>query len=388
MHGIVGLAYSLGTYTMGTMGMMARLGLQAIKDGKYSPAEKAYARKAFMQMMFTQAAFAGALGMPFVAWTFTVLNQLDPHMEPRKAVEDGLKALAGDDDEMGNLIANVAMRGVVNQWTGLDLSSRMHMSQILGINGYDGLNVGDFIGPVGGIFDNIIKATQYATTERYGQAVQALVPNAYKHVIDLYRNDGVIRDETGKLLVTPATHEAALYALGFKPTILTNTREREKMIQLSEDSQKIKDEVFTRNMAKRVIAGDIQGVKEELINRQMETRNMYVAARGAEEVAEEVIKRTIPYNLARTGVRLAAAERRRLASSLPDRGVPSEVQRLMTKKSLGVQLGVPGASRIAPAEITHAALVDQLLQANPMLGYAEARQIANLMVGQMLPVLR
>jgi hypothetical protein len=60
----------------------------------------------------------------------------------------------------------------------------------------------------------------------------------------------------------------------------------------------------------------------------------------------------------------------------------------MTKKSLGVQLGVPGASRIAPAEITHAALVDQLLQANPMLGYAEARQIANLMVGQMLPVLR
>ncbi len=115
---------------------------------------------------------------------------------------------------------------------------------------------------------------------------------------------------------------------------------------------------------------------------------MYVAAQGAEDVAEEAVGRLAPYDISRRGPKLGAGERRELETQLGDRPIWSETQRLMTKKALETQLGVPGAGRISPIVMKHAQLVDQLQAMNPMLSLAEARQMANIMLGHPLPILR
>lgn len=382
-HGAVGLAYSLSTYTVGTLSMMARMGIESLQH--VPGPQRTAARKALGQVMFTQAAMAGVLGMPGVAVTFAVLNKFFPGIEASKAVADGFAALAGDDDEMGGVFSDVAMRGVLNKVSGVDFASRLGLSSMMGVNPYDGISLASMMGPTGSIVGNLIRATQYASTGEPMEAVQQLVPQPFKNVVDLYKGGGVIRDKGGAPIVEPSGAEAAAYVLGLKPARLTAFKDRQRMIEQHEDVVQIENRRFNEQVAQLVMMGDFAGARQAMFNRQVETHNNYLAVRGAEDVAALVVNRQAPVDLARSGSSLGAAERRRLAAPL---GTPtwSETQRLQTKKSLAAQLGVPGAGRVAPTELRRAQIVDSLMASNPVLGLQQARQMADVMLGARVPM--
>jgi len=168
--------------------------------------------------------------------------------------------------------------------------------------------------------------------------------------------------------------------LGLRPTRLTQLRDKQRLIEQHDNVVRLENQRFNNDMAMRMMAGETVAVKQMLVKRELETNGIYSAVRGAEDVAEEVMERMSPFDLARGGTRLASGERRRLANQLPyQEPAWSEVRRLQTKKSLVTQLGVPGTA--TNTEINRAQLVDQLMAMNPMLGRAEALQMANLMLG-------
>ncbi len=377
-QGAVGAAYSLATFSFSTIAMMSRFGLDAV--GRLPKPQRTAARKALGQMMFAQTALAGVLGLPFVGAALAVLEQFFPELEAHKAMEDGFRALAGDDDDLGGLISDLGMRGLPFAKAGVDLSSRMSLSQVLGVNPYDGLSAGALFGPGGSLIENAIKATQYGTAGQTARAVETLVPTPFKNMVNLYRNDGVLRDNAGRPIVEPTNGEAIAFAMGFRPARLNKFRNMQKMAQRSDKIRAQENSMFHAEQAKQLLSGNIQELRQALTNRQ-NTVEGYNALAGARNVVHKAVDRVMPYDFARSGVRTGATERHRLSRQAGIQPA-SEMQRLMTKKNLEAQIGLPGAGRPSRSELTLATLIDRFMQENPQLSRQAASDMAYLVMGR------
>ena len=148
--GGAGLALALQQYAFGVVGMHAQLVKDAIQGSKtLSPAEKWRMRRVYGTALMTQVALAGTLGLPLVGAVLTALEKVFG-IPANQAVRDGLASLS-EDDETGATIAEVGLNGFADYYTGLDVSSRVGVSTLLGTSSYRGFNWGDLLGPVGGI---------------------------------------------------------------------------------------------------------------------------------------------------------------------------------------------------------------------------------------------
>lgn len=375
-QGVVGLSYSLATYTFGVLSHFARLAADSIdRRGKLSVGERRAARKALGQSMATQMALAGALGMPGVGAAMAVVKQVFG-INPRKAVEDGLRQLFDEDEETGGFWTDLALRGAPFVTAGgVDLSSRLAISQVLGVSPYDGFRLANLFGPTGSIVENAAKATQQVTQGLVGDAAETLAPTAIKNVVKLWRDGWAVRDTNGKLIMEPSGWQLALDGMGLRPAELTKRRDALQMLRHSEDTAAREQSQFYRRMAQRLLAGDASEVREELFNRQQAVEG-FSAVAGAQAVAAAALDLMLPYDPAREGTSSNASTRQRLARQGGFKRT-REIDRLMTKKRLEAELGVPGAGEVSNTQLSATLMVDQLLDANPFM----SRQEAVAMVG-------
>lgn len=374
-QGVVGLAYSLSTYTFGILSHFAKLGAESIDRRKMlTPAERKAARLALGQTIATQVALAGGLGLPGAGAALAVVEQVFG-IPAKQLVEDGFEKLFGEDDlEAGGMLTDFALRGAPFAFAGVDLSSRLAISEVLGISAYDGFRVGNIMGPTGSMVENMVRATGQVTQGLVGDAAETVMPTAFKNVVKLWRDGWEVKDQYGRPLVQPNTGELLLDAIGLRPSKVVRAREAARQLRKSEQAATDEQGRFHRELGARLLEGDAVGVREALFERQ-QTVQGYSATAGAQAVADAALQLTVPFDPAREGSRVNATERQRLAARGGFRRTP-EMERYVTKKRLEGAIGIPGVGRMAPSAMRQAALVDQLMDMNPFMSRQEALAIA------------
>lgn len=381
LQGVVGLMYSLQTYTFSTIAMMARLGKESISTSEnLSASDKSAARKAFGQMLTTQVALGGALSLPMTAGLLAVIEQLFPESEARRKTREGVQAMLGGTDGLSGFLSDVALKGLPDA-AGLDLSSRVGLSSLLGVNPYSGFQVGNLVGPFGSVVENIAKGVRSATQGEWAQAGRSILPTSYRNVLQLAQDGGDVKTPDGKLLYQPGDAEKVLMSVGFRPSSVSHRQEAASSAQRSEDVERARLSRFHHEQAELLLKGQPGQVRENLLRHAQENA-LYDARSGARSVVDLAQKATVPNDLTRSGGKTSSATRQKILSSY---GLPpgaTEQQLLLQRKSLERTLQIPGAGQLVPSEMALARLTDYLMQLDPGLPRAAAKVQAARMMGQ------
>ena len=366
--GPVGAMYSLASYSASTLAMYARLAHDSVSLSKgLTTEQRKNAMKAFGQMTMSQFALAGAFGLPMTGATLAVLEKLFPDEEPRKALHEFLFNAGQHMFEDGGRFAAIAERGLVNGWSGVDLSSKLTLSNMMGINATDGFSFASAVGPTGAIMENVLKAFEDITKGNYQQGAVRLLPTAYQNIAKLAQNDGMVVDAMGRKVLEPSGQQRAMLALGFKPAELQEYYDQQKIVERAERVDEDRMRQFHTELAQSLLKGDISKVREELIKKVQEDP-MYDVRWGARRIAQIAQEKTIPRDLYRTTNTRLAPELAALRGTYEQtQNRPSEVERVLARARLEQAIGVPGTGRPSIPEIREAARVDAQMSLDPRL---------------------
>lgn len=380
MSGVGGVMYTLGSYSLNTIAMMARLTRKAIMDSTLTGPEKTAAMKAAGVMFVTQISLAGALGLPLVAPGIAVLEQVFPGLDVRLAVRKAavhLAKLANDDEDMGHLVADGALRGALNL-TGVDFGSRFQLANVMGVSPYDGFSWSNVAGPAGNMMENWTKAVGQASAGEVGQAVRGMAPAVLKNVLNLIHNDFAVRDQSGRLIAKMTPGQKAASLIGFKPSKLTNYYEEQRIRQRSEEWKSKQLSSLKQEVAKLMVDGDVASAHKRIMEGLQEVGpyDPYSFAQEAAVLAQDMINPSVR----RSAPRVNMAREAEIARLYPQEVGQSEFQRILQSQAMA--RGVGFGSRTSLSSLRHAALIDQLVDSQPGLTYAEARRMAELMTSR------
>lgn len=365
-QGVGGVMYSLQGYTFNMLSMLARLSRDAIGRSSLGPAEKLAARKAAGLAFGTQFLMGGVMGMPFVAAGTALVDQIFPEAQVKKNLRGAFFGLAGDDEEMGHMVADGAMNGVFNTVPGgADVGSRFQLGNMLGVSPYDGFSWKNLVGPAASMLENYTKAGQAAVRGEGSQVAESLVPTGSKALVRLLADDWQMRDRREQLMFEPTTTEKSLLALGFKPKRYNQYLERKALMEQAERTASQEQTRFHQDLAERLMAGDAAGVQRELYAKQL-ANPLYDVRAGLAQVVEMVQERSIPHDPRREGTLGSAAQRSDILGLYPPTVNTPETTRLEAGYQLESAVGIPMPPP-SPAEYRQAILVDQLMQQNSSL---------------------
>lgn len=377
--GAVGAMYSLQSYSYAALANVGRLMAQSIDKQRLTAPERAAARKALGHMLTAQMAMGGAMGMPFAgALTALVEQVFGTSVKPSlESAADSVAAMVTDDEDAQDLISDVGMRGVAGRFIGADVSSRVSLGNVLGVDSYNGFSLNSLVGPVGSVFRGFMTGGQKLAEGDPGAAVEAMIPRAYKNVVDIARHGDQVRDNQGRLIMTATPGEQARMLLGFKPSRLANYHNVNSMVRQSEVTSAREHSRWLEETAQKMLTNQSPDeVRAMIFERAKEfDMNPRTLAQRVVETAQEL---TLPHSPLDDGSLRNARERQAITASF--RGViPERVQetkKLQQRASLEQWIGIPGGGRLGNREMQRAARVDALLAQNPTL----SRQQASLMV--------
>jgi hypothetical protein len=373
------LATSMQSYNLGTTFQLVRY----IKSGLFrpegaTPHEVWSARKAAVQMLATQFAAAGVLGLPFVSGMLSVLNSAFPNLEVNRHLREWMQDITGGDEQNGHVLNDIAMTGAPSM-LGWDLQSRLSMGNTVpGVSEINGFQPENLLGAPFNLVSNFVKGGVQLASGNIPQAVDAFAPSAYKKLEQLLRSNGQVLDYRNRPIFTPTIGETVGIGLGFQPKRLSDYNAASRMAKQSDDNIKRREGDFHQQMAGEVLKGNFGTVRQALQQRSREdkTYDPREAVRSIAGAAEEL---TFPRDLRREGTVGGSDVRDKLLATfnLPPVGQPSEVDRLNFRQNVQQRLGLVGSS---PTDLSTATVIDQLRQQNPASSRAELRQQATLLL--------
>jgi len=177
----------------------------AAKHLDLTSSQREAARSALRVQLSVMFSAAGALGMPFIGSILAVLEQ-STDWELNKNIREGLNNAFGEDNEMGNYFADVALDGFANKLAGgtgipADFGSRFAMGGIIGTDAHRGFSSSALFGPTASIAKNVLKGASALKDAKFGQAFEDVAPVPWKKVINIVRNEGEIIDRFGNKIV-------------------------------------------------------------------------------------------------------------------------------------------------------------------------------------------
>lgn len=357
-----------------TMGVMSNI-LHYLKTGYMSipgttPAQRSNARKAFVQLMVTQFAASGAMGMPFAAGVLALIEKAFPGSTQN--IRELVSQFFGEDEEQGGRLTDAAMTGLPSM-LGWDLQSRLSLGNAVpGVSEYNGFQPELLLGPsanfVGGFASGAGKLLEGDVA-----GARSFVPPAVRKLTELIMEDGKMLDYRGRPIGTPTPGEQLGIALGFNPKRLSDFNAASRMAQTADTLVRQENQEFIEDMTAQAMKGNFGTVRGYLISRaqQDETFDWKQAARDIALTAEA---QTFPRDLRNEGTRASAKAREKLLSTFRlDNQAPNESARLQYRAEILKRLGVP-ADLSQEAQV--AQLVDQLRAENPTATRAELRRAA------------
>lgn len=364
----VGLLSIMQQFTITMTSMFSRMAKQAVQSGSITSGES----KAFMQLAVTQLLAAGALGLPGIGTAINVANAAFPTLNIKSNLKEKVAGLAGSDSALGKTFSDIFMRGLPSALGGIDMSSRLGLSDMLGVSSYDGFQMSALFGVPGDMLSTLNSAKNSAMTGHYAQATEDLVPTSIRNILRLYRTGGNVQDSSGRTLYQPTTGEKFAMSVGFTPNNVAALREYRQLASQQDDSTKSDLQQFNRAVSDHILAKDFAGARAMLLQRQAANPIDFSAAEGLKAAVQLTQDRSMPEDPRRGGGRLDATERGALLQTYGISGpAPSEVARTIQGHQIESAMGL--ASVLDPSDIQRAAMIDHLLATNPQLTRASAR---------------
>lgn len=376
----VGVVNTLQQYGYGVVATYAQLLKDSLgKSPGLSPLERRQAVKALGTMLTTQVALGGALGLPFAAASLTLLEKVFG-VPANQLVRQGLASLGSDDDQ-GAVIAETALNGLGNQMFGLDVSSRLGVSNLVGTSSYRGFNLVDMVGPVGSIVSNAAEALNLFGQNQPMKAAKALVPVAMKNAIQMtdtkakYGDYG-IRDAGERLLYQPTPSQAAFFAAGFRPRELSQRRQAQGLFQGASNRSAGQRGRELNDNAQRLLQGDAQTTM-----RYAQDLRSADPTVDPQSIMRSVVQRAVDsvteHDLLAQGSTVNEGERQAIAGTFGSGVVSrqSEIQRAQLAAQLGARLGLAPD----PKTFQRAAMVDALVRANKKMPRSQAVRLVEFL---------
>jgi hypothetical protein len=369
---VVQMVASLQHFSWSSIAMFTRLGLDALGKTGLEGRELWQARKAFGLMAGTQFVLAGALGMPGMAAGVAMMEQLFPNLQLKKNMRETVAGLAGNDHVLGGQLADFAMKGLPTMMGPVDLSARLGLGNMLGVDPQSGFTAADLAGAPGSILKNMVTGVQNLSQGNYLTAAENMLPVVFKNGLKLYENGGDARSASGALLAKLTPSEQIASAVGLTPSRISNLYDEEALGKRSDAIAARELSQFHSQLATQLIAGDQQGVRKALLDRA-KVDPSYSPAAGLRAVIEQVQERTMPQDPLRTGSVGNAQDRQNIYQSFQQTGPPpSEVQRTLMMQQDLTGMNLVGTRGMTPATLAKAQMVDELMQQNPYLPRAVA----------------
>lgn len=379
-YGAVGAWYTLQQYTLSSLSMMYKLGLDGFtrwKSEGLSQADVNNARKAFTQMFATQFAAAGAMGMPLMGITGALMEQLFPNLQLKASVREGLSSLAGDDDEMGQFISDATLHGVGPTALGLgslDLSGRFSLGQMFGLDPDRGFQPENVFGAPGSVLGNFARAVGAASTGETAEAVRRASPMVFKNAINLYKNSWDVRDAQGKLIYTPTQFEKIASVAGFRPKRLAMFREEQQLSRRASDIEARNLRDFHDQVATEILNGNAQTARALLLERNR-VDPLYDPMAGLRASVELAQARVTPMVPSAEGSKGSIYQREAIARQFPSTAQPKQTELYLRRKEMERMVGLPGSGTVSRHELTREQMVDQLVQMHPSWTPQHARAL-------------
>lgn len=378
MRPIVALQSTLSTYSLGMTSLLGSLAHDAILGDKtLNPLQRKQAQKAFGVAFSTQLALAGGLGMPFAAAGLAIVEKLFG-VQANAAVRQGLASLAGDDEELGGLFADVALNGAANQ-LGFDVGGRTGLSSVLGTSAYSGFSFKDLLGPAPSVMENMANATLSLAQGEVAKGITSLLPQSFKRTAELIDTNNrfgqpQIMDKGNNLIMEPSNMQAVMYAMGLQPSKLKLYKQEQQLMRTADDAaQGLRDREFD-SLAEGLLRGDTASVMNYL--QQQRLNNPAVDPRSMlHSIADRAVSMQQPKDLLAGGNPQSWQDRAKIASTFPgSRPAQSELQRLLAREQILGQMGHPFGSKPAGAEeYSHAAMLDQMTAQGVPTGQAQQK---------------
>lgn len=362
---------SLQSYFQGMVGTMARYARESVaKD--LPPAQRAAARKAFLQIMGTQLFYAGAMGLPGAAAAVALMEQMFPELELKKNIEEIPKQVLGD-TQFGGWMVDSMLYGVPTSSSPIDVSARMGLGQVLGVSSLTGFDTTALFGPFGSIVSNVAGASQELQEGDLTSAGEKLAPVFMKNIIKSLKDGGAVRDYSGNLVTQMTGSQQVLSALGFRPKEIADLQQAaasQKRIARIETRRQSR---FLKDQAEALINGDVEAVKQMMQERLQEDPT-FDARDNARKVSAKAVDMVFPKEIGR-GVNVRAADR--IAATTGGRQGPrsSELDRLFARSNFERALGIPGTGVPTSNRIQKAMELDFLLEQSPTLTVDQAKLV-------------
>lgn len=377
---IAGVMYSLQSYTTSLLSMHARLAADSLGQSGLSGVQLSNARKALAIAVVSQVGLAGVLGLPFVGATLALLQNVFPELKASETLRGAFHSLGGDDKAMGDAIADSALKGLPAMLTGVDLSGRLGLQNILGTNPYNGFDAGALVGPTGSLVQKMVLGMGSLAQGNLQEASENLLPTAYKNLLDAYVFDKVGRDKEGNLLTQPTDASRFLSAVGIKTTAETNARDQQAMLSQSQRANALELKQFYGKVADQIAVGNMDEARQLLYARSQQDPS-FSAQAGVKQAVATLQARQAPRDmLARVGL-TNSEDAQRIAALFPAQSMTDshQTQDLLQKTQLERQVGVPGVGVPAQASMREAQAIDYLVdsykitpaQARAMLSHAQ-----------------
>jgi len=369
------MSSTLQTYFIGSTRQMATW----LKYGndfnpKVTPSEKYYGKLAFAQLMATQFALAGTMGLPFVSGALGVINQVFPELEVHKNIKKWTNKLFTGDEESGNVLSDTAAIGIPSMF-GWDSQSRLSMGNIPGANEYNGFDAGGIIGPLPSVAVNAVKGVRKMMQGDYLDGATQILPPFLKKTIKMVADGGKIRDYNDKPIITPTGGEMAGMVLGFNPKRLRDFNDSQR---ISSQAKKMEDEQTKRKngeLADNMANGRFDVVNQFLLE-QKKKDPAFDLRKRAQTIVDQTTEIVLPRDLRRGGAGEEYAKALRIMHYKPSAEMPTEMERQQLKMRLLMNLGVrpdPASSRTS---VNKAVLMDSLREQNPDASRYELQRMA------------
>lgn len=374
------LGFSLQSYVLGTTFQIGRyLQRGLFRPAGIKPYEVFAARKAALQMLGTQFAAAGLLGLPFASGAIAVLNQLFPDLELNKKIREGVNSFVSSDVENGNVLTDMAMTGVPSM-LGWDLQSRLSMGNTLpGVSEVNGFQPENLMGPFANVVRNFVGGVQ-GWGKGEANAGSKFLPNGAKSLIqtgaNLLSGEDAIRDYQGRPLADPSVGERLGLSLGFQPKRLSDQNAASRIATQATEVVNRQKNQENQDFAQEVLKGNFGNVRQQLIAKAQADKN-YNPQDAVRAISRSAEEQTFPRDLRREGTVDTNKGKGQFLNSFSNlSSPPSEEARFLFRQQIEQKLGLPPTR--GGSELEQARLVDRLRLAQPTASRSELQAAAQL----------
>jgi hypothetical protein len=374
-RGVAMLGTALQSYVLGTTFQLVRYLKQGLfRPTGLTPGERHAALKAGVQLLATQFAAAGLLGLPFVSGALALLDKAFPDLELNRKTRELMTGFLSSDKDNGSVLSDVAMTGVPSM-LGWDLQSRLSMGNTVpGVSEVNGFQPENLLGPGASLVSNFVNGTR-KLAQRDSSGALNFVPLAVRKLAELVKEDGQIQDYRGRPLFDPTPGEKIGIALGFNPKRLNDFNAAQRVVEQNRAVETRRNSQWVQSLAEDAVQGNFGTVRAALLAKSQsdKTFDPIEAVRAVARASEEL---TFPRDLRREGTQSTSSSRNRLLASFRlNPSQPTEVARLQFRQQIENRLGLVGTPS---RELVIAQLIDQGRVQNPNATRTELRRQAEL----------